>query len=193
VHEVPVVIRDVADRQAVELAIIENVQRTDLNAIEEAQGYQQLIDEYDYSQADLGQVIGKSRSHVANTLRLMKLPEPVRRMVGDGQLSAGHARALVTSDDPLALAERIVREGLSVRQAETLAQQMAEGAKGGAAKRRAAPQKSADIQALEKRLEDVLGLKIGVRCNDRGAGELKIRFKTVEQLDDVCRRLESDL
>ena len=115
--------RDVNDRTALELAIIENVQRADLNPVEEAQGYQQLIDEHNYTQADLGQVIGKSRSHVANTLRLLKLPDVIRDMLVDGALSAGHARTLVTAADPAGLAKRIVEGGLSVRQAEALAQQ----------------------------------------------------------------------
>ncbi|MCG6856532.1 MAG: ParB/RepB/Spo0J family partition protein [Salaquimonas sp.] len=189
-HDVPVLIRDVEDRQALELAIIENVQRTDLNAIEEAQGYQQLIDEYDYSQADLGQVIGKSRSHVANTLRLMKLPEAVKRMVADGGLSAGHARALITVDNPQKLADRIVRDGLSVRQTEALAQAVSDAPKGGSAKKEVA-QKSADTLALENRLGDLLGLKVDIHAKDNGSGELKIRYRTVEQLDEVCRRLEN--
>ena len=121
--EIPVIVRDVNDRVALELAIIENVQRADLNPVEEALGYQQLIDEHNYTQADLGQIIGKSRSHVANTLRLLKLPDVVRDMLVDGSLSAGHARTLVTADDPAGLAQRIVEGGLSVRQAEALAQQ----------------------------------------------------------------------
>jgi len=192
-HEVPVLIRDVEDRQALELAIIENVQRSDLNAIEEAQGYQQLIDEYDYSQADLGQVIGKSRSHVANTLRLMKLPEAVQKMVAGGELSAGHARALITADNPQFLAERIVREGLSVRQVEALAQAVAETKQGGGSAKRPAEVKSADTRALEDRLGDLLGLKVSVDVRDNGSGELKIRYRTVEQLDAVCRRLENGI
>ena len=187
-HEVPVLIREVEDKQALELAIIENVQRADLNAIEEAQGYQQLIDEYDYSQADLGQVIGKSRSHVANTLRLMKLPEKVKGMVADGQLSAGHARALITVGDPSALAEKIVRDGLSVRQVEALTQA---GSDEGKAVRKETAKKDADTLALEKRISDLLGLKIDISAKDNGSGELKIRFRTVEQLDEVCRRLEN--
>ena len=120
--DIPIIVRDVNDRTALELAIIENVQRADLNPVEEALGYQQLIDEHGYSQADLGQVIGKSRSHVANTLRLLKLPDVIRDMLVDGALSAGHARTLVTAADPAGLAKRIVEEGLSVRQAEALAQ-----------------------------------------------------------------------
>ena len=117
------IVRDVDDRTALELAIIENVQRADLNPVEEALGYQQLIDEHNYTQADLGKVIGKSRSHVANTLRLLKLPEAIRDLLVDGTLSAGHARTLVTAADPAGLAKRIVEGGLSVRQAEALAQQ----------------------------------------------------------------------
>ncbi|MEC9343050.1 MAG: ParB/RepB/Spo0J family partition protein [Pseudomonadota bacterium] len=191
-HDVPVLIRDVEDRQALELAIIENVQRSDLNAIEEAQGYQQLIDEYDYSQADLGQVIGKSRSHVANTLRLMKLPAAVQTMVAGGELSAGHARALITAENPQAIAERIVREGLSVRQVEALSQAASE-ASGSGRQARATGQKDADITALENRLGDLLGLKVGIQVKNNGSGELKIHYRTVEQLDEVCRRLENGL
>ena len=185
---VPIVIRDVTDRVALELAIIENVQRADLNAVEEAQGYQQLIDEHQYTQADLGQVIGKSRSHVANTLRLLKLPDHVRSLVTDGSLSAGHARTLVTALDPAGLARRIVDEGLSVRQAEALAQQPArqESAK---AERHAAAEKDADTIALEKTLSDALGLKVSITHGQRG-GDIKIRYSSLEQLDTICHRLQ---
>ena len=137
--QIPVIIRDVNDRVALELAIIENVQRADLNPVEEALGYQQLLDEHNYTQADLGQIIGKSRSHVANTLRLLKLPEPVRDLIIDGSLSAGHARTLVTAEDPAGLARRIIEGGLSVRQAEALAQQPAQNDNGP----RAAPKRVA--------------------------------------------------
>ncbi|MCB1457752.1 MAG: ParB/RepB/Spo0J family partition protein [Nitratireductor sp.] len=191
-HEVPVILRNVEDKQALELAIIENVQRSDLNAIEEAQGYQQLIDEYDYSQNELATVIGKSRSHVANTLRLMKLPENVRVMVSEGVLSAGHARTLVTAAAPEQLAQKIVRDGLSVRQAEALAQQVEDpatrkvGGTGSAVR-------DADLEALERRLGDMLGLKISISDNGKGGGDLKIRYRTLEQLDAVCRKLESGI
>src|SRR3569832_2627258 len=121
-HDVPVVIREVDDKEALELAIIENVQRVDLNPLEEAQGYEQLIEQFSYTQQDLAQVIGKSRSHVANTLRLLKLPREVRDMVSNGQLTAGHARTLITAEDPLAVARDIVEKGLSVREAEALSQ-----------------------------------------------------------------------
>ena len=159
--EIPVLVRDVNDRTALELAIIENVQRADLNPVEEALGYQQLIDEHNYTQADLGQVIGKSRSHVANTLRLLKLPDVIRDMLVDGALSAGHARTLVTASDPAGLAKRIVEGGLSVRQAEALAQQPAQARR----QRRDTPQraeKDADTLALEKLLSDVTGLKVAI-------------------------------
>lgn len=198
-HEVPIIIRDVGDKEALELAIIENVQRADLNPVEEALGYQQLIDEYDYTQADLGTVIGKSRSHVANTLRLLKLPDDVRKHVSSGALSAGHARALVTSDDPAKLAQRIISEGLSVRQAEDMAQAQLAAAVGESGKR--APEtksldfKSADIKALEKRISDVLGMKIDIRHKDNsktgGKGEVRVKYTSLEQLEAVCAKLES--
>lgn len=186
--EIPVIIRDVDDRVALELAIIENVQRADLNPIEEAQGYQLLIDDHNYTQADLGQVIGKSRSHVANTLRLLRLPDVIRDMLVDGSLSAGHARTLVTSDDPATLARRIVEEGLSVRQAEALAQQPAVQAAAKSPSGSSVP-KDADTLALEKALSDVTGLKVTV-AHSRKGGEVKIGYKTLEQLDELCRRLQ---
>jgi ParB family chromosome partitioning protein len=187
VAEIPVIIRDVDDRVALELAIVENVQRADLSPVEEALGYQQLIDEHNYSQADLGNVIGKSRSHVANTLRLLKLPEPIRDMLGDGSLSAGHARTLVTAADPAALARKIVDEGLSVRQAEALAQSP-ERVESRA--RKAAPaEKDADTRALEKLLSDVTGMAVAINHRERG-GEIRIIYRSLEQLDEVCRRLQ---
>ena len=187
--EIPVIIRDVDDRVALELAIIENVQRADLNPVEEALGYQQLIDEHSYTQADLGQVIGKSRSHVANTLRLLKLPDSIRDMLVDGSLSAGHARTLVTAQDPAGLARRIVEEGLSVRQAEALAQEPAR-APGGGARPSTPAQKDADTLALEKTLSDATGLKVTISHSPKG-GEIRIGYRTLEQLDDLCRRLGS--
>jgi ParB family chromosome partitioning protein len=186
--EIPVIVRDVNDRTALELAIIENVQRTDLNPVEEALGYQQLIDEHSYTQADLGQVIGKSRSHVANTLRLLKLPDVIRDMLVNGDLSAGHARALVSAADPVGLAKRIVEEGLSVRQAEALGQLPPESEQ--AAKVSAPVEKDADTLALEKLLSDVTGMRIAIAHKSKG-GEVRIAYRTLEQLDDLCRRLKS--
>jgi ParB family chromosome partitioning protein len=189
-HEVPVVIREVEDRQALELAIIENVQRSDLNPLEEARGYQQLIDEYAYSQSDLGNVIGKSRSHVANTLRLLKLPEAVQDMVNSGALSAGHARALITASDPMVLAKRIINDGLSVRQTEALSQDKQNSTAEVTGKQvRGLETKSADAAALERRLSDLLGLKVGVGWNADGSGDIRIRYRTIEQLESICRKL----
>src|SRR5690606_2789231 len=145
---------------------------------------QQLIDDHDYTQADLGQVIGKSRSHVANTLRLLKLPEPVRDMLSSGLLSAGHARTLVTAADPAALAQRIDEEGLSVRQAEALAQAELVPM---VTPPRTAVEKDADTQALEKLLSDVTGLNVGIAHKAKG-GEVRIAYRTLELLDELCRR-----
>jgi ParB family chromosome partitioning protein len=188
VSDVPIIIRDVDDRVALELAIIENVQRADLNPLEEALGYQQLIEEHNYSQSDLGQVIGKSRSHVANTLRLLKLPEAIRDMLVDGALSAGHARALVTAPDPVALAKRIIEEGLSVRQAEALAQ--APQRHNSTQRPRSGVEKDPDTKALERLLSDITGLKVGISHRERG-GEVKIAYRSLEQLDELCRRLQN--
>ena len=189
-HEIPILVREVEDRQALEIAIIENVQRADLNAIEEALGYQQLMNEYDYSQNDLAKIIGKSRSHVANTLRLLKLPDEVREMVAQGRLSAGHARTLVTASYPVELANRIIKEGLSVRQAEMLAQMPDDLETKSAKPTRINPKKDADIMALERRLTDSTGLKTDVIFRKNGSGEVRVSYKNLEQLDDICRRLE---
>lgn len=184
-HDVPVIVREVDDKEALELAIIENVQRADLNPLEEALGYGQLIEQFEYTQQDLAQVIGKSRSHVANTLRLLKLPEDVRGMVSSGTLTAGHARTLITAEDPAALARQIVDKGLSVREAEALSQQR------DLPKRKPAvtpAQRDADTLALEERLADALGLSVALNHSERG-GKVEIRYKTLEQLDDICLRL----
>jgi ParB family transcriptional regulator, chromosome partitioning protein len=185
-HEVPVVIREVDDREALELAIIENVQRVDLNPLEEAQGYEQLIEQFAYTQQDLAQVIGKSRSHVANTLRLLKLPAEVREMMLRGELTAGHARTLITVDDPAAMAREIVAGKLSVREAEQLSQH------GTAPKRTpAGPQvRDADLVALEKRLSDATGLNVQIHNTPKSeSGRVEIRYKTLEQLDAILARL----
>ncbi|MHA6299502.1 ParB/RepB/Spo0J family partition protein [Devosia sp. CAU 1758] len=184
-HDVPVIVREVDDKEALELAIIENVQRADLNPLEEAMGYGQLIEQFDYTQQDLAQVIGKSRSHVANTLRLLRLPEDVRGMVASGTLTAGHARTLITVEDPAALARQIVDKGLSVREAEALSQQR------DMPRRKPVvdvEQRDADTLALERRLADALGLSVALNHSERG-GKIEIRYKTLEQLDDICLRL----
>ncbi len=188
-HDVPVVVRDVTDQEALELAIIENVQRADLNPIEEALGYDQLVAEFSYSQIELAKVIGKSRSHVANTMRLLKLPNAVKDYLAEGLLTAGHARALITAEDPAALAELIVEKGLNVREAERLAQDPSALEKAKAGKSQKA-EKDPDTKALEKRLADGLGLKVAIAHKpEKGAGELKIKYVSLEQLDQICRLL----
>ncbi|MEX0861083.1 MAG: ParB/RepB/Spo0J family partition protein [Cucumibacter sp.] len=185
-HEIPVIVRDVDEREALELAIIENVQRTDLNPLEEASGYSQLIEQFSYSQAELAEVIGKSRSYVANTLRLTKLPQVVRDLLARGLLTAGHARTLITADDPVAMAERIVAAGMSVREAEALHQKLGHEKTRG----RAGKTKDADTLALEQRLSDALGLKVAIDHKERG-GKVEIKYRTLEQLDLIARRLAS--
>ena len=189
--EIPLIVRDVNDRTALELAIIENVQRADLNPVEEAQGYQQLIDEHGYTQADLGQVIGKSRSHVANTLRLLKLPDVIRDMLVDGALSAGHARTLVTAGDPAGLAKRIVEEGLSVRQAEALAQMPAGPTPAKVRSAPSAPDKDPDTLALERLMTNTIGMIVTVEHKGKG-GTLRVNYSTLDQLDELCRRLKDE-
>lgn len=190
VHDVPIHLVEVGDREALELAIIENVQRADLNPLEEALGYQELIEQFGYAQADLARIIGKSRSHVANTLRLMKLPEGVQELLRDGKLTAGHARALLSHDEPERLASEIVDKGLNVRQVEALAQEQAED-QGRRVQRRERVEKDADTKALEKALGDALGMVVSI--DHRGAGgEVRIRYRSLEQLDEVCRRLRAE-
>jgi len=184
--EIPVIVQEVSDREALEIAIVENVQRQDLNALEEAEGYEQLIAGFSYTQADLASVIGKSRSHVANTLRLLKLPPAVKDYIQDGALTAGHARALVTAPDPAALAKRVVMEGLSVRATEAMAQKVADRPK---IERRPRLAKDADSVALEKRLAEGLGLAVDLRHGPDGAGELRIRYRTPEELERLVDRL----
>ncbi|WP_429818836.1 ParB/RepB/Spo0J family partition protein [Ensifer sp. B1-9] len=188
--EIPVIIRDVDDRTALEIAIVENIQRSDLNPLDEALGYEQLIAEHGYTQNDLGEIIGKSRSHVANSLRLLKLPEPVRDMLSEGTLSAGHARALIPTSDPATLARTIVAKGLSVRDAERMAQNDIRAQNdpnfGKTARR---DEKDADTLALERTLSDSLGLEVTVNHKASG-GHLRIAYKTLDQLEEICRLLE---
>ena len=183
----PVLVRDLDDVQVLEIAVIENVQRANLNPIEEASAYQQLIEKFRRTQEEVADSVGKSRSHVANTLRLMNLPEAVRQHVLEGRLSAGHARAILTADDPAALAEIIIAKGLSVRDAENLARNTPSAARPQSAAKRK-PVKDTDTQALEADLSDVLGLDVEV-VDRGGVGELKIKYATLEQLDELCRKL----
>src|SRR5229473_2322380 len=180
-HEIPIVPLEASDSEALELAIIENVQRTDLNPLEEGAGYQALASEYAHSHEDIAKIVGKSRSHVTNTLRLLKLPEPVKAYINAGKISAGAARMLIGASDPEEMAREIVDRGLNVRQVEALAKDRAPGA-GRAVKKRAT--KHADTVALEKRLADVLGLAVTIDHQGRG-GVVNIRYRNVEQLDEV--------
>ncbi len=188
-HTVPVIVRDLNDKEVLELAIIENVQRADLNAIEEATGYRDLIERFAYSQEALSEIIGKSRSHVANTLRLLKLPASVQAMVQDGRLTAGHARALVGRDDAEVLALRIVNESLNVREVEALVQD------GGATETdtsgggRSPRDKDADTRAFEKELSSLLGLKVEIKRGSGESGNLVIKFGNFDQLDYIRMRL----
>jgi ParB family transcriptional regulator, chromosome partitioning protein len=184
IHDVPVVVLEVSDAEALELAIIENVQREDLNALEEAAGYCALGDEFKYSQDDIAKVVGKSRSHVANMLRLLKLPEAVQTFVRRGELSAGHARALIGHPNAEALACDVVARGLNVRQVEMLVREQPASR----APRKPAV-KDADTAALEKRLTDVLGLKVAI--DHKGEhGSVHIAYRDLDQLDEIVKRLE---
>ncbi|ESR26068.1 ParB/RepB/Spo0J family partition protein [Lutibaculum baratangense] len=185
-HEVPVVVIEADDRLALEIAIIENVQRTNLNPVEEAEGFQRLVDEFGYTQTELAQSIGKSRSHLANTLRLLKLPTSIRAHLAEGRLSAGHARTLINVEDPERLADEILKNDLSVREAEKLARDPAKPVR---AKSATAQGKDADTRALERQLAELLGLSVDLRHDQSGSGELRIRYRSLEQLDDVARRL----
>jgi ParB family chromosome partitioning protein len=182
----PVLVRELNDLETLEAALIENLQRTDLNPLEEAGAYAALMNAGQLTQEQAAEAVGKSRSHVANTLRLLQLPAPAQAMVRDGRLSAGHARAVLAAADPLALAERIVGEGMSVREAEALARRPADAA--GRAPARSARRKSADTLALERDVSERLGLQVEIIDRD-GKGEVRIRYKSLEQLDDLCRRL----
>jgi len=190
-HEVPITVVEATDAQALEFAIIENVQRADLNPIEEAAGYVALMEEFNHSQDDVAQIVGKSRSHVANLVRLMKLSEPVRTLVQSGQLSAGHARQLVGQPNALELAQDIIKRGLNVRQVEN--EMRKDGAAQtrdlrNAAKGHTSGAKDPDTKALEKKLSDALGLDVSVDHRGQG-GTLHIKYKDLEQLDNVIRKL----
>ena len=183
-HEIPILVVEAGDREALELAIIENVQRVDLNALEEADGYAKLAADHGYSQTDIARIVGKSRSHIANTMRLSQLPPHSRDLLASGAISAGHGRALLAVADPDAIANRIVDNGLTVRDVERL------GERAGQSPRAAKPPKAVDpdTRALEEKLGLALGTKVSVR-HSGDSGEMRIAFNNFEQLDDLCRRL----
>lgn len=187
--DVPVVIHEADDKEALELAIIENVQRADLNAIEEAKGYERLGSEFGYSQSDVAKIIGKSRSHVANTLRLLNLPEFAKGLVREGAISAGHARALLAVANPDAVARQIVEQGLTVREVEAMSQAQAAAApKETSTGKKSHAEKDANTRALEKTLADALGMMVDIK-NRGERGEVRIRYESLDQLDAICRML----
>jgi ParB family transcriptional regulator, chromosome partitioning protein len=189
IHELPVLIRDLDDRETLEIALIENIQRSDLNALEEARAYRQLMDQYNYTQQQLADSIGKSRSHIANTMRLLSLPEAIQLQIENGKLTAGHARSLVATEYPAEMADQIIKLGLTVREAEELAR-----------KNSAAPEvksyaaeKDADTRALEKTLTEALGLNTMIKHKGTGGGSVLISYKSLDQLDDVIRKLTAQV
>jgi ParB family transcriptional regulator, chromosome partitioning protein len=182
-HEVPAIVRELDDRETLEIAIIENVQRSDLNPLEEARAYKMLQDQYSYTQQQLAEVIGKSRSHIANTMRLTSLPEAVLTQIETGKLSAGHARTLVATENPEGIADQIIKLGLSVRQAEDLTRK-----KPAPETKSAKPEKDADTRQLEKTLGAALGLTVAINHKAPG-GQVVISYKSLEQLDVVAHRL----
>lgn len=181
-HEVPVIVRELSDSDSLEIAIIENVQRSDLNPIEEAAAYQELIDRFSYTQEQMAHAIGKSRSHIANLLRLLKLPPRVQTLLSEGKLTAGHARMLVTAADPEAMAEQILSQGLNVREVEKKARQARQG--------KPSPSKDTDTKALEHALSDTLGLRVSIDHKGQKGGAITIRYRSLDQLDQVIRLLQ---
>ncbi len=187
VHDVPVLIRELNDGEALEIALIENIQRSDLNPLEEARAYGMLLEQFNYTQLQLADSVGKSRSHIANTLRLLNLPESVRSQIEQGNLTAGHARALVATDSPAELADQIIKLGLSVRQAEGLARDAIPGRKP-----KPKVEKDADTKALEKTLTESLGFKVEIVHKGEAGGTMVISYKTLDQLEDICQRLKNN-
>jgi ParB family transcriptional regulator, chromosome partitioning protein len=183
-HELPVLIRELSDGETLEIALIENIQRADLNPLEEARAYGQLLEQFSYTQQQLADSVGKSRSHIANTIRLLNLPDSVRAYIEEGKLTAGHARTLVATDSPADLANKIISLGLSVREAENLARKVST-----ATPSRPKKDKDADTRALEKQLSDTTGLRVEIKSQGREGGTLLIKYKTLEQLDSVTQRL----
>jgi ParB family transcriptional regulator, chromosome partitioning protein len=196
INEVPVIIREIGDKQALELAIVENIQRQDLSPIEEANGYQRLLEEFEYTQEELASTVGKSRSHIANLLRLLSLPDEIREMLENNELTMGHARALIGVPGAVELAKDIVRKGLNVRQVEQFSREVqgvekktvTRSGSNSSGQYRAPVHKDPDIIALEESLSENLGLKVSI--NDRGqSGELVIAYDSLSQLDEILRRL----
>ena len=183
-HELPVLIRELDDKETLEIALIENVQRADLNALEEAKAYRQLVDQYGHTQQQLADAIGKSRSHIANTMRLLNLPQATQIQIENGSLTAGHARALIATDSPEELADKIIKLNLTVRQTEDLARDQ-----NASSKFKVVKEKDADTRALEKQLSEVVGLGVLIKHKDKLGGQVIITYKTLDQLDEVIKKL----
>ena len=186
-HQMPVLIRELTHRTALEFALVENIQREDLTPLEEATGFRRLIENFGHTQDKLARVVGRSRSHVANMMRLLDLPDSIREMLDDGRLTVGHARPLLTASQPEKLAKQIVARDLNVRQAERLARRAATGQVGAA--RKASAAKDADTRALEDNLASALGLKVEISHRKDGGGTVRLAYQNVEQLDDIVSRL----
>nr|WP_174834532.1 ParB/RepB/Spo0J family partition protein [Ruegeria sp. HKCCA5491] len=190
-HDIPVIVRDFDDTEVLEVAIIENIQRADLNAVEEAAGYKQLMDRFGHTQEKLAEALGKSRSHIANLLRLLSLPMDVQQLVVEGKLSAGHARALITSSNPSELAKIVVRDGLSVRATEALVKkEQADPVKATPKSRNLDAGKDADTRALEKDLSAILAMKVAINHKSgTETGQVVLTYENLDQLDDLCAKL----
>lgn len=194
IHEIPVLVRDLDDTEVLEVALIENIQRSDLNALEEAAAYRQLMERFGHTQEKLAEALGKSRSHIANLLRLLGLPQDVQDWLRQGRLSAGHARALVTADDPVALAREVISRELSVRETEALVRRAAETAgqkEKTAGRRRRTPEKDADTRAIEQDLSAHLGMAVSIEHQGLDGGRLTITYRSLDQLDDLCQILSA--
>jgi ParB family chromosome partitioning protein len=191
-HEIPAVVKDLSDREALEAALVENLQRRDLNSIEEALGYRRLMDEMDFTQERVAESVGKSRPHVANTLRLLDLPESAQKLLSEGRITAAHARVALAAKDPALFAEIVAREGLSVREAEA----RLKAATGAPAKKKLKPSTpaahDADTRAIERRLTEALGLRVELKARKGGSGELVLHYASLDQFDDLLARLERD-
>ena len=191
-HQIPALIRDLDDAATYEIALVENIQRQDLNAIEEAGAYRRLIDDFGHSQEALARLVGKSRSHVANLMRLLDLPQGVQALVSDGSLSMGHARALIGADEAEAIARKVVKEGLSVRAVEALIRADRGGGRKAAAEPAAGPGRDPDIMAVERHLSELLGIGVAIQYAGGGKGALTLKFASLDQLDMICQRLSGE-
>ncbi len=187
-HRIPAIVRDFSEAETLEIALVENIQREDLNPIEEAQAYRRLIDQFHHSQEALARIVGKSRSHVANLMRLLDLPDDVQALVMGGRLSMGHGRALIGAPDCASLADEIARKGLSVRETERLVRRARETARGGRTGATSGAGRDADLIAMEEHLADLLGLKVGI-THEAGKGTLTLHYSSLDQLDMICQRL----